>query len=79
MNNVKFVQSYTSSESSPGRHQVSPDVPRLPPPLALPSSTGISTSLDQKSNDFEVIKLENQVIHPISNFLGIDLEWFSLG
>ena len=79
MNNVKFVQSYTSSESSPRRHQVSPDVPRLPPPLALPSSTGISTSLDQKPNDFEVIKLENQVIHPMSNFLGIDLEWFSLG
>ena len=89
MNNVKFVQSYASSESSPSRHQVSPDVPRLvPPPLALPPSVSTSsTNLDQKPNDFEVIKLENQVIHSIKNFdsskiprihvslyLGIDLE-----
>ena len=74
MNNVKFVQSYSSSESSPSRHQVSPDVPRLPPSLALPPCVGnSSTSLDQKPNDFEVIKLENQVIHTIWKILGMVL------
>ena len=70
MNNVKFVQSYSSSESSPSRHQVSPDVPRLPPSLALPPSISTSsTNLDQKPNDFEVIKLENQVIHSCKDFV----------